>query len=85
MVALVYAAATYFWLRADSRKGPLVWFACGAIISLIPGLFYAALRPGLATQSPISSVLLGGVVSGALLGGPAYLLLRYFISRDHVA
>ena len=85
VLALAYAAVTYLWLRKHLTSPPLVWFVFGAVIGIVPGLFYTLFRPELATLDPIASILLGGIASGLVLGGPAYLLLRYFRSRSHVA
>jgi hypothetical protein len=85
VLALVYAAATYLWLRPHAGKPAYLWYALGAVTGLVPGLMYVFALPERAFQEPIILVLGAGIVSGAFLSGPAYLILRSSRIRTHVA
>jgi hypothetical protein len=85
LLALTYAALCNVWLRAHLDTRPMIWFALGTLISLIPGAFYALLSPDVLTAKPLAQVLLGGVACGLVLGGPAFLMLRYYRIHGHVA
>ena len=84
-LALAYAAVCNYWLRAHLDTRPIVWFALGTLIGLVPGVFYALMSPDTATAKPLAQLFIGGVASGLALGGPAFLMLRYSRIRGHVA